>query len=491
MSRPNILFIISDQHRADCLGCYGNPRIRTPNIDRLSAEGVRVDRAYVTNPLCTPSRASILTGRSVSGHGAWNLGVPLPESIPTLPGVLSEQGYRTAALGKIHLTPQVAGCPDYPENVDFWNRNPEPDWHGPYFGFEEVQLFVGHTKLIGHYGQYIKHNHPGLADKYEPEHALEKPTGAPNSWKSGFPLEHHSCTWICDRTVEFLKGYDGRPFFAQCSFPFPHFPFSPPAPYCYHYNPEDMALPERREDDLEGKPPHVMRYYRSGGGGQGALCDVTEAQMREVVAHTYGMIGLVDDTVGRILGTLEVMGLAQNTIVMFCADHGELLWDHGLLKKGPYPYEGLLRTPMIWRWPDGLSSGRATEGLFSFSDIAPTALGMLGLQPWAGVEGRSQLPVLRGNARSVRDAALTEYYHGRVRPEDGMRLKTLTTERWRLTHYVGEPFGELYDLQEDPGEFVNLYDRPEYAQVRARLAEQLLDAILEGESRFGPRLASA
>ena len=445
----------------------------------------------MTNPLCTPSRASILTGRSVSGHGAWNLGVPLPGSVRTLPEVLAERGYRTGALGKVHLTPQVAGRPEFPENVDFWEADPEPDWHGPYFGFEEVQLFVGHTKLIGHYGQYIKHTYPELVDRYDREHALEAPTGAPHSWKSGFPVAQHSCTWICDRAVEFLQRDDGRPFFAQCSFPFPHFPFSPPAPYCYQYDPGDMILPDRREGDLEGKPPHAMRAYRARGGTEVPLCEVTEAQMREVVAHTYGMIGFVDDMVGRIIGTLEEMGLAENTIVMFCSDHGELLWDHGLLKKGPFPYGGLLRTPMIWRWPEGLPAGGRAEGLFSFSDIASTVLDLLGMAPWEGVEGRSQVPVLRGEARSVREAALTEYYHGKVRPEEGMRLKTLTTERWRLTHYVGEPYGELYDLEADPGEFVNLYDRSEYASVRARLTEQVMDSVLEGEARFGPRLAPA
>jgi arylsulfatase A-like enzyme len=155
MSRPNVLLIISDQHRSDCLGCYGNERIRTPHIDRLAGEGVRLDRAYVTNPLCTPSRASILTGRSVSGHGAWNLGVPLPPDTRTIAAELAQDGYRTGAIGKVHLTPQVRGCPEYPENENFWNADPEPEWHGPYFGFDHVDLFVGHSKLIGHYGQYM------------------------------------------------------------------------------------------------------------------------------------------------------------------------------------------------------------------------------------------------------------------------------------------------------------------------------------------------
>ncbi len=493
MSQPNILFIVTDQHRADCLGCYGNDLINTPHIDALAAEGVRVERAYVTNPLCTPARASILTGQSVSGHGVWNNGVPLPKSATTLADFLAERGYRTAAIGKLHLTPQQPGCPGFPENADFWNADPEPDWHGPYCGFQEVQLCVGHSNLIGHYGQYIKHNHPKLVGKYDRKYALADPTGAPHSWKSGFPVEHHSCTWIGDRAVDFLRSLDGRPFFAHCSFLFPHFPFAPPAPYCYQYSPEDIIVPERREGDLEGKPEHVMRYHRAPrtGPGRVAMCDVTEAQMREIIAHTYGMVSLVDDTVGRMLAALDEMGLAEDTIVMFCSDHGELLGDHGLLYKGPYHYEGLLRIPMLWRWPTGLPAGRAAEGLVSQSDIAPTVLDMLGMDPWPEIEGRSQLPLLRGEEESVREAVVVEYHGGKSRPTEGMRLKTVVTERWKLTHYVGESFGELYDLENDPGELVNLHENSAHAEVRARLTEQLLDSICDSDSRFGPRLAPA
>ncbi|NOZ21890.1 MAG: sulfatase-like hydrolase/transferase [Planctomycetes bacterium] len=491
-NQPNVLFIIPDQHHASCVGCYGNDRIQTPHMDRLAREGIRVDRAYVTNPLCTPARASILTGQSIGGHGAWNNGVPLAESVRTLGDALGERGYRTAALGKLHLSPQQPGCPEYPENADFWNTDPPPDWHGPYHGFQEVQLAVGHGNCIGHYGQYLHRIDPGLAEKYRRENALAD-TGAPHSWKSAMPVEYHSCTWIGDRTVEFLKSTGGQPFFAHCSFIFPHFPFAPPAPYCYQYDPADMVLPERRDGDLEGKPEHVMRYYRAPRTKPGtvALCDVTEEQMREVHAHTYGQVSLVDHQVGRILGALDEMGLAENTIVMLCADHGELLGDHGLLYKGPYHYEGLLRIPMIWRWPKGMAGGGATSGLFSQADIAPTVLDMLGLDPWPEVEGRSQAPALRGEARSVRDAVLIEYYHGRPRPEDDMRLKTIVTDRWKLTHYVGETFGELYDLANDPGEFVNLFDNPDYRQTRADLTEQLVDLISDSDVRFERRLAPA
>lgn len=487
---PNVLLIITDQHRADCLGCYGNGRIDTPNIDRIAREGVRVNRAYVTNPLCTPSRASILTGQTVSGHGAWNLGVPLPEGTHTLPETLSNIGYRTGAVGKVHLTPQVTGCPEFPENEDFWNCEPEPDWRGPYFGFDWVDLFVGHTKLIGHYGQYIKNEFPDLVDRYKREYALDVPTGAPHSWKCGFPLPQHSCTWIGERALAFLKQRDDRPFFLQCSFPFPHFPFAPPAPYCDQYEPDAMVLPEQREGDLEGKPPHVMQYFQSQGG-EVPLCDVTGAQKREIVAHTYGMITLVDDLVGQIVNTLDEMGVADNTIVVFCSDHGELLFDHGLLKKGPYLYEGLVRVPMVWRWPKGLPQKQAVDGLFSLADVTPTVLEMIGLDPWAEVEGKSQVSILCGETRSVRDAALVEYYHGRRLPGDGLRAKALVADRWKLIFYPGESYGELYDLETDPGEFENRYDLPEAAGVRAVLMAQLMDEVKARDACFGPRLSTA
>ena len=490
MSRPNVLLIISDQHRSDCLGCYGNERIRTPHIDRLAGEGVRLDRAYVTNPLCTPSRASILTGRSVSGHGAWNLGVPLPPDTRTIAAELAQDGYRTGAIGKVHLTPQVRGCPEYPENEDFWNADPEPEWHGPYFGFDHVDLFVGHSKLIGHYGQYIKHDHPDLIDRYDRKFALKPPTGAPHSWKCGFPIEHHSCTWIGDRAIDFLKQADDRPFFLQCSFPFPHFPFAPPDPYCYQYEPDEMVLPRESEGDLAGKPPHVAQAFHSKGA-EGPLSDVTDEQKREVIAHTYGMIALVDDQVGRLLNELDELGISENTIVIFCSDHGELLFDHGLLKKGPFLYEGLVRVPLLMRWPRRLDAGRRIEGLFSLSDLTPTLLSLIGVEGWPGIEGMDQSNVLQGDDAIERTAALIEYYGGRETFDDGQRLRALVTEQWKLIHYVGEPFGELYDLTADSEEFRNVYDDARYAEVRIELEEQLTDVGVGSEAHFGRRLAPA
>jgi arylsulfatase len=503
MSRPNVLLITTDQHRADCVGAYGNPVIRTPNLDALAADGVRFDRAYVPNPVCTPSRSSILTGRFPRAHGAWNVGVTLPETEIGLSHVLAAEGYRTAILGKAHFGP--FGGPPEPGNYDnrkLWAENPDLDWNGPYYGFETARLALAHGVAAGHYAQHLRRAAPKVLDRFGPENALAPPTGAHESWKSAVPVEHHAATWVADITIDYLEQSGDEPFFVWASFPEPHHPFSPPAPYCDMYDPAEVPLPPRRTGELDDKPPHFDAYYRRqldridyrgdwmlglSGLADADLSAMPEAHLREIVAHYYGMVTLVDDQVGRILAALERLGQRENTIVVFTADHGELLGEHGLLLKGPFHYEGLVRVPLIWSWPAGLGGGRATGGLANLVDLAPTLLDMVGVAPPPGVQGRSLLPVLRGETERVQDATLVE----NCEKPGVLNVKTLVTEEWKLTYYGGKPFGELYDLRGDPDEHVNLWDRPEHAATRGELTRRLLDLLIDTEDPLPPRRAYA
>lgn len=282
-----------------------------------------------------------------------------------------------------------------------------------------------------------------------------------------------------------------RPFFLWASFPDPHHPFRPPEPYARRYADADVPMPLRRPGELEDKPPLFRQYFdgltRGAERHEGAGVDhpgaLTDDQLRDIIRFTYGMISLVDDQVGRLLQELERLGLAENTVVCFTSDHGELLGDHGLICKGPFHYENLLRVPMLWRWPGRLPVGRRTDGLASLVDFAPTVLDLAGVPIPGEMQGRSLAPLLRGGTETHREGVLTEFQSS-YRP--WLNLKTWRTDEWKLTYYASQPYGELYDLRNDPGEFVNLWDSPEHRDVRSRLLERLLEELVLTEPRTPP-----
>lgn len=522
--RPHLLLLTTDQHRADCLGCYGNPVVRTPHLDRLAREGVRFTRCYVQNPLCMPSRATILTGLYIRGHRVWCNGVPLPPDVPTVARTLRTAGYWTVAIGKMHFTPYGAPAqPGWLDTFDTWNEETAlAAWDGDYYGFQEVWLTLGHNRPGGHYGEWLRRAHPAALALFGREAALAAPTGAPGSWKSALPVECHASTWIGEMTVQFLRRHvqerPTQPFFAWVSFPDPHHPWCPPRPYCDLYDPAAVVMPVRRDGyapgaaaaELADKPPFFRDYYfgqmRHEGAGVPNPSAVTEAQTREIIAHTYGMITLVDEVVERILAELERLDLLEETVLCFFSDHGELLGDHGLWCKGPFHYEGLLRVPLIWRLPAALrrqrpavsgprltgayqeNAGVVREELVGLVDLAPTLCDLAGLTPIRPFQGLSLVPLLTGQVVPWRQAILTEFHSG-YRPD--LTLKTIRTDRWKLTYYAGKPYGELYDLERDPHEFTNLFADPAYRAIREDLIRLALDLVVQTEDRWPARLAHA
>lgn len=498
MKRPNFLLISTDQHRADGVGCYGNPYVQTPHLDRLADGGVRVEQAFVNHPLCMPSRATLLTGRYPRSHGVWCNGVPLREDELLFSEVLASTGYHTAAVGKLHFKPFGAGFEGggY-ESEAAWREQDLKDWHGPYFGFREVHMTLGHcSPRAGHWGLWLKERFPEVIEPYMEDRRRGTPaaSGAPETWRSTLPVEAHHSTWIGDRVCELLRREASaeRPFLIWASFPDPHHPFRPPAACADRYEGQPVPMPLRREGELDDKPPHFRLYHHGQmfheGAGFRDPSGLTDEQMRDIIRYTYAMISLVDDNVGRILRTLDETGLASETVVLFVSDHGELLGDHGLMCKGPFLYDGLLRVPMIWRWPGRWDARSVVEGLCGLVDVAPTLYELAGVPAPTGTQGSSLVPVLRGDAARVRDWVLVEFQSG-YRPH--LKLKALVTPEHKLVHYAGQPYGELYDRVHDPGEFVNHYNDPDYRRVQRRLEGQLLDALILTEDRRPVRLAHA
>lgn len=509
--RPNVLVFITDQQRFDHLGCYGNPVIKTPHIDALARSGVVCERAYVANPLCMPARASLFTGRTPRGHGVRTNGIPLRSDIPTLPEALRQAGYRTHAVGKVHAHVYApspgSDLTAYPEAARAWDAGVRDELPLPYYGFESVELTIGHGHAVfGHYRRWLDEHHPGVWHRMAPDRARWR-SPAPHTWAMDIPAELHHTAWVAERACAFLeeaaRGACQRPFFLWCSFPDPHCPYAVPEPWASMYRPEEMPPPNRVEGELDALPPFYREVYEQGRWVSG-LTESGRAWapwIAHIMAMTYGMVSFVDQAVGRVMETLGRTGLRENTLVVFLSDHGDMLGDHWMNRKGPFHFEGLVRIPLVWSWPGRIGQGRRSRGLVSQIDFAPTILDFCGvpipqgecmpdrpdslaLPPWPGRSLRAQLESDDG---AVNEAVVIE------NDEDwlGLRLRTLVTERYKLTVYPGHPFGELFDLEEDPLERWNLWNDPGARKLRRSLTLQLFDTYVQQESALPRRIAHA
>ena len=479
--RPNILVIMTDQQRFDTLGINGNPVIRTPALDQLARDGVNLTNVFVQSPMCTPSRAAFATGRYPSVNGAsWNgNGLALTER--TFMQELADHGYQTALFGKLHLLPHTTRRPD-----------------DPTFGFQTAVIAEnGRPVQVSAYSEWLRANWP---EHYQPSRTKVYDETL-QTYVSGRPAAAHFTTWAANETIAYLESRPAAPFFATMSVYDPHHPFDPPEPYAAMYDPAQVPLPPYHPGELDDKPPH----FRAGREGRVNLImglvdeppkggpdlvrkdlrEVPEATWRQIVAHYYGMVSLIDDQVGRVLTTLAATGLAENTVVLFTSDHGELLGDHGLLFKGPHHYDALLRVPAIMRWPGVLPAGRVVDGLVELIDLPATILALAGVAPPPGMQGRSIVPLLMGETDQGRESVLVE----RQDAYWNLDLRTLRTRDRKLTVYAGESYGELYDLVADPGEIHNRWDDPAYAEDKQRLLHQLLSRVIEAADPLPERTA--
>jgi arylsulfatase A-like enzyme len=520
-SRPNILIITTDQHNPTCFGYAGHPIVQTPNLDGLAARGTVFTRAYATNPVCMPVRASWFTGLYPSGHRVRMNGIPLDKRIPTFTQALSDAGYQTHVVGKLHLqghTPNGQSVEDldpaaYPESQSFWDSGRITDLPLPYYGIQSVDYVGGHgTGSKGHYVQWLDREHKDQAHLFYDKTPLEPPSPAfqqfnRTSFKWALPAELHPTTYVGDRTVAYLdeagkrqkedrdSGRDAQPFMLWCSIADPHPPFAPPAPYAYRYRPEEVVPPLREEGELDRLPPHYRAQYETDiitSGQKGQPMRDTDPYRDECAAHYYGLIELLDDQIGRVLRALDENGLAENTAIVFMADHGEALGDHYMYGKGPYHIDSVIRVPFIISWPGKFREGAHHDGVISLVDFAPTVLDLANVpipegqvppireapdapQAWPG---RSLVPLVTNvNGESSCDLDTTALVED---DQDylGFRMRTLVTKRYRLTAYSGQPYGELFDLQEDPNEYQNRWDDADYRSIREELRIALLDKLM-------------
>ena len=520
-SQPNFLFIITDQHRADHLGCYGNPIVKTPNIDRFAQAGTRFENFYVATPICMPNRATLMTGRMPSLHGARQNGIPLSLTATTFVDVMRAAGYDTALIGKCHLQsingnlPEF-GMPEHDSNLtpapdhlreadstrtrhgrydqelpSTWSNEPDFEPSLPYYGFSHVELAIGHgDKAVGHYARWLKERHHDPDSLRGPKNQLPgNEYVAPQSWRTKMPEGLYPTAYVAERTMKFLENYArsdmSKPFFVQCSFPDPHHPFTPPARYWDMYDPRQIPLSPSFNAGERLIPPHLQKLYdertqnKSNRDGQRTFA-ITEREAREAIALTYGMITMIDDAIGSILGWLRTLGLESNTVVIFTSDHGDFMGDHQLLLKGALHYRGLVRVPFIWSDPQVEAQGLINNGLCGTLDIAKTILCRAGLQGYNGMQGVSLMPAINGGATGHDSMVVEEHQRrGYMGLKNNFRARSLITENARLTLYEGVEWGELYDLSNDPHEMNNLWNDPRALNQRRELTERLARKMME------------
>ncbi len=494
--RPNILFLCTDQQRADSLGCYGQAAAFTPHLDALAARGLVFDNHLTPNQICCPSRGAMITGLYPRHHGMTTNGRTLEDGLHVLPALLAGAGYDTHAVGKLHLQPILAhGDHGYPESLPFWTSGGHVDWTGPYFGYRTVDFVIGESLLVtegGHYAAWLKKEHPQAVPLYRPAAALEGPLDdLCEAWVSAVPDALHYNTWIADRAIAFLERAR-PPFMMFVSTPDPHHPFSPPRPWADLHGP---GFPPRNDPgELERMPDYISRRLPTDWidnaaaaveqGGMTVIEGISEAGLGRAIGLTRGMESQVDHAFGRILGTLAGLGLADDTVVVFTSDHGEFLGHHGLLHKGPPPWRDLTRVSFIMAGP-GVPEGRTTTAPSSHLDIMPTLLDLAGTAVPDGLDGMSLRPLLDGGTFDRATRFLE--YHPRTDPR--LYNHSIVTEGWRLTLYPRgkADWGELFDLEADPEERRNLFHDPAHRIRRDSLAD-VLTASFPAAPEAGTRL---
>lgn len=491
----NILFIITDQQRADHLSCMGNSVLKTPSIDSIANSGVKFTKYFCATPICMPNRASFFTGTYPSVHGTRSNGINLNPEIPTVSDVLRKQGYHTVSIGKLHFN---FYAPSYKKNVksleniqDWMLRKIKSPIPTPYYGFDEVTLTTGHGDVCsGHYIEWLEEK------QYEKLEFLKNRMRAifDYYYETVLPEELYPTAYITEKTVEFLERYSegdniDRPFFLHCSYNDPHHPVCPPGKYKDMHRPEDIELPLNFSDGEKLLKHEFLGQYISAKYTHLLPQKVDEEVAKTFIALTYGSIAMIDDGVGKILRTLEKTGMAEKTMVIFTSDHGDFCGDHGFILKGPAHYRSIINMPLLWKIP-GLTRTSVSNSLVSTVDLTKTILKLLNIKEKHHPElmqGIDITPILKDSSKEVREQLLIEHDEEITR-DMIMRLRTLVTESHRLTLYDGyDNFGDLFDFNNDPGEINNLWNKDK--EIRNELIEKLLREIINLRPRIPKRAA--
>lgn len=507
--RPNILYFMTDQHRADWLGCAGHQVVKTPNIDSIATKGTRFTNFYVTTPVCMPNRGAIFTGRYPSVNGLRHNGLPLPGAANTFVDLLRDAGYHTASIGKSHLQPFLdtsfsredephianEAIPEAWKSDDFDYGNEQPsnysgaedrEFPQPYYGFDHVRMVTHHSDVCGgHYLQWLRRQNDDWASLRDRKNQLPHDYTCPQAFRTPLPEDLYPTAFIRDEAKQYLddRKSESDPFFAFVSFPDPHHPFTPPGKYWDMYSPDDFEvdlpfeahknpLPQLRvwkEMHAQGRTPKASQMAFAA----------SDEEIRQAMALSAGMIAMIDDAIGKILARLAENGQDRDTIIIFNSDHGDFMGAFSMLLKGPYPHVSVNKVPFIWSDPTQANVPLA-EGLAASLDIGATILERCGVTPYHGMQGKSFLGQTQGDA-GARENVLIEHEENKLcagfqrRPN----IRTLVTDTHRLSVYKGLDWGELYDLRSDPNETHNIWDQTDTRATRDTMMLSLTHMMME------------
>ncbi len=455
-TRPNIVFLFTDQQRYDTIAALGFPHLITPNMDRLVNEGVSFAQCHVTAASCAPSRASLFTGQypHVTGilKNADNWTRSWVEN-------LSDSGYHCVNVGKMHTWPFTTPC-------GFQER----------YVVENKDRFLEGAEFKDDWEKYVEDR--GLEKQrrelYRERKDYRESLGA-FPWE--LPEETHSDFFVGNRALQWIEEWqDDKPFFLEVGFPGPHPPYDP-VPRCLElYEDREIPIDPVTEEDLEGQPPpfKAMRIHNVEIDHDSVvhLLDPSEEQRRRQRAHYLANVTMIDEKIGEILDALEAKDLLEETVVILASDHGDCLTDHGHSQKWTM-YEQVIRVPLIARFPKLFPGGRRVEELVQLMDLGPAILELAGTEPPVTMEARSILPALKNDpswkgrnfvyAEQARDLILT----------DTEFMTMVRSADWKLVHFMDESFGQLFDLANDPMETTNLWDDPQHSETKQMLLDNL------------------
>ncbi len=464
--RPNILILESDQHMPDAMSCAGHKVLRTPHMDRLAREGVHFTQAICPSPLCQPSRVAMLTGRYPSQNGvldnSGNHGQNFGKQW-TFPRALQESGYYTGFIGKTHLG-QKSGGLNYtdPEFID----------HFKSYGFDSTVATLGKVgaglgKKDCPYTLYLKEK--GVYEAFSADmlkrFGPDKKNRVAPWYAEPSPLKEedfHDC-WISAQSARWIKDYqEDAPFFLWVNWGGPHSPYDAPGKYSTMYDPKDVDLPY--QDPREG--------YPAGRHGDTQV-EWAESDVRPMRANYYGLVNVIDDGIGQILQALEERGILDNTLVIFCADHGEMMGNHGVYSK-QYMFRDAVGVPLIVSHPWAFEKNLKIDAAVGTMDLIPTILEVSGAPIAEGVQGKSLVPILTGQTTKHAEAVFSEMCSAET-------VKMVRTDRYK--YILGDKWMEgdrpykalLFDLREDPRELNNLSGSKEHSEVEQRLRKMIED----------------
>ena len=453
-SRPNVLLITTDHLRYDTLGCTGDPVIRTPAIDGLAAESLRFSHYFVQNPVCQPSRASLMTGRYPRHHGVRHNGSVLDRNETTLMEYAKQNGYTTACVGKHHISQER-----FLKSIDHAAANHiRRNWRERADGVYEVDR-------PNEFEQYVRER----GYEYRTGYALPRFRERLGAVPSDLPEDCHIDAYVGMKAREYLNGLDAaKPFFLWLGFYGPHHPYVPSGRFARMYSPDEVPPFRREPADIGRKPVEYQLYFQCRQHKYRGFGQASEQTFREMKAAYYGVVSQIDWQVGQVMAALRKRDLDRNTIVLFTADHGEFLGDHGIPAKAPFLLDCMLHVPLLLRLPS--CSGRDVDELVESVDLFPTLACLTGLDVPEWVQGQdlSSLADEGGSSGFLpREAVYAEM----------VDKKCVRTREWKYIHYPGKDYGELYDVRADPHELDNLFaQRPEKVADMQALYHRVLDA---------------